>query len=121
MEIYMLPRNLSAVPVMEGEQVVGLIPLTAVEQVPREAWGHVVVGQIMTPRHQLQTVSPRQPLQEALALMDQHADQYLLVMQDDHLAGIVSRDTVVRLMETLPARGHVGDETQDTDHLRKAS
>jgi Zn-dependent protease/CBS domain-containing protein len=121
METYLLPHKLSAVPVMEGEQVVGVITLTAVEQVPREAWEHVVVGQIMTPRHQLQTVSPQQPLQEALALVDQHDDQHLLVMQDDHLAGIVSRDTIVRLMEILLAQGQAGDETQPTNHLRKAS
>ncbi|HLW02511.1 MAG TPA: site-2 protease family protein [Ktedonobacterales bacterium] len=121
MEIYILPRKLAAVPVMEGEQVVGLITLTAVEQVPREARKHVVVGQIMTPRHQLQTVSPQQPLQEALALMDQHDDQHLLVMQDNHLAGIVSRDTIIRLMEILSAQGQAGDETRHTNHLHKAS
>lgn len=105
MERCMLPRTLSAVPVMEGKQVVGLITLTAVEQVPREAWEQVVVGQIMTPRRSLQAVSPQQTLQEALALMDRHDDQHLLVMQDDHLAGIVSRDTIIRLMESLPAQG----------------
>ncbi len=120
-EIYALPRKLSAVPVMEGEQLVGLVTLTALEQVPREAWEQVVVGQFMTPRHQLPTISPQHLLQEALALLDQHDAQHLLVMQGDRLVGMVSRDGIVRLLEIPSGPGRAGAKAQHTDHLRKAS
>lgn len=121
MEIYALPRNLSAVPVMEGERLVGLATLAEMQQVPREEWGQVVVGQIMTPRHRLPTVSPQQTLQEALALLDQHDGTHLLVMQGDHPVGMVSRDAIVRLLEVLYSPGRAGAEAPRADHLHKAS
>ncbi len=121
MDIYMAPRHLSAVPVMEGERLVGLVTLTDLQQAPRADGSQAVVGQIMTPRYQLQTVSPRQPLHEALALLDQHDSDHLLVMQDGHLVGMVSRDAMLHLMEALHGLGLTGAEAYRTDHLPKAS
>lgn len=120
-DIYIAPRHLPAVPVMAGERLVGLVTLTDLQQAPRADWSQVVVGQIMTPRYRLQTVSPQQPLHEALALLNQHDSDHLLVMQDDRLVGMVSRDAIVYLMEVLYGLGLTGAEAYRTDHLRKAS
>lgn len=121
MDIYMVPRKLSVVPVMEREQLVGLVTLAALQQVPHEAWEQVEVGQIMTPRYRLQTISPSQPLQEALALLDQYDGDHLLVMQGDHLVSMVSRDAIVHLMEVMRGLGLTETEAQRPNHLRKAS
>jgi Zn-dependent protease/CBS domain-containing protein len=116
-ETYMAPRKLLGVPVMEGDQLVGFITLAQIQQVPTEEWGQTVVGQIMDPRHSIQTVSPQQPLQEVLAFMDHHEISQALVMQDDRLVGSVSRDTIARFLEMLQGLGRAGVD----DPLPKAS
>ncbi len=121
MEIYVLPRKLSAVPVMEGERLVGLVTLSEIQQVPREVWGQVAVGQIMARRDQLLTVSPQQPLHKALALPERHDDNHLLVMEGDRLVGIVSRDVIALLLEVLHGPGRAEAEADSIDYLRKAS
>jgi Zn-dependent protease/CBS domain-containing protein len=120
-DIYVLPRKLSAVPVMAGERLVGVVTLTDIQQVPREDWARVVVGQIMTPWDRVPTASPQQPLHEALTLLDEHDGNYLFVMQDGRLVGMVSRDAAVRLMEIRQSLGLTGTEAYPTDYLRKAS
>lgn len=121
MEIYMVPRKLLAVPVMAGERLLGVITLSHIQQVPVEDWGEVTIGNIMTPRDRLHIISPQQPLQEALAFMDQHEINQALVMEGDHLVGMVSRDTIARLQEIWQRPDLAEAEDQHTNPLSKAS
>jgi Zn-dependent protease/CBS domain-containing protein len=120
MDIYIRPRGLAAVPVMGREHLVGMITLDDMQQVPYETWEQALVGQIMVPRERLHTVSPQQPLREALSLMDQHNLTRVLVTQDHQLVGMVSRDEIALLM-VQQGLGAAETEADRANYLRKAS
>ncbi len=95
----LLPRAQRAALVTEGDQLLGLISLTGIRQIPREQWAEKPVGLVMVPRHRLAVTSPRQRLSDALSLLVSHNIHQLPVVQGDRLAGMISRETIMRFLE----------------------
>lgn len=120
-DVYVAPRGLRAVPVMEGDRLIGLVALADILLLPSEQWEQTRVGQVMIPRERLYTVSPQQPLHEALALMRQHYLHQVLVGQGDRLIGIVQRDALASVMDEQQTTGLAAAQAMSADHLRKAS
>jgi Zn-dependent protease/CBS domain-containing protein len=105
---YLLPLGLRTIPVVEGEQLVGLITLSDVRQVPREAWKDTLVGQVMRPRATLHLATPDQGVREVLQLLARYSINQVPVVQHERLVGMVSREAIVNFLEVRQSLGLLG-------------
>lgn len=116
---YLLPRAVRAAPVTAGDQLLGLISLTDIRQIPREQWAQTPVWQAMIPRNRLIVASPHQRLSEVLGLMARRNIHQVPVVQGDRLVGMISRDAIMRFLEVR--RGLGLEEAEEVEKsLRKA-
>jgi Zn-dependent protease len=74
----------------------GLITLQEIRNVPRESWPTSTVGQAMVPVERVRAVSPTDTLLSALDLMREAEVNQLPVVQDGRLAGMITREDVLR-------------------------
>ena len=86
--------------VAKGDQVVGLITPHEVKNVDKEKWPSTSVEEAMVPLQKLKTISPEAPLRNALESMAQNDINQLPVISDGHFKGIISRDQIVRFLQT---------------------
>ena len=84
----------------QAGQTVGLITPHDVRQVDREKWGEVRVGDAMRPLDRIRTVTTATPVTDALRIMSRDDLNQLPVMDDGHLAGIVTRGHLIQLIQT---------------------
>ena len=101
----MLPFNLRAVPILRGPELVGLATADGVRQVDHERWSTTPIDQVMTPSRDLQTLSPDDPLERALARFEE--SPVLPVLRDGALVGLLERDAVanyVRMRDLFAGR-----------------
>lgn len=97
---YILRRNVRGLPVVEDGNVVGIITLTDVKDVPRDERARRRVRDEMTPRAKLHAFTPDTPLTEALELMARHELNQAPVLDGQRLVGIVTRADVMRFLNT---------------------
>jgi len=103
-----LPMNLRAIPVVAGEQFIGLVAIGDLRKVDQARWVETLVEQVMTPASELPTVSPDDPLGTALERFSATELPLLPVIKDGRLVGILYRESVigyVRMQEMLRAEG----------------
>jgi Zn-dependent protease/predicted transcriptional regulator len=96
---YFIPQGLRSAPVMQGDQLAGLVTLSDIRHVPQDQWPQTPVGYIMIPLERLHTVTPDQQLNDVLPLMTGRDVNQLPVVQDGRLVGILSRDAIMRFLE----------------------
>jgi CBS domain-containing protein len=111
MDEYILPLGLSSAPVMQGENLVGLITLNDITRVGRERWSSTPIAYVMRLLEQVATVTPEQPLHDVLLLMGTQDMNQVLVVQNGRLVGLLSREAIIRFLQV---RQHVEDERQHT-------
>jgi Zn-dependent protease/CBS domain-containing protein len=103
-EEYLVPGNRRAVPVVDGERLVGMITLGDIQGVPPQARAVTRVVDVMGGRAGVISVGPATPLAEALEAMLAGDFEQLPVLADGRLVGVLSRADIVRqiqLRETL--------------------
>jgi Zn-dependent protease/CBS domain-containing protein len=103
-----LPMNLRAIPIVSGEQFIGLVAIGDLRKVDQARWAETLVEQVMTPASELPTVSPDDPLGTALDRFSATELPLLPVIKDRRLVGILYRESVigyVRMQEMLRAEG----------------
>ena len=86
--------------VEENGRVVGMITPHEVKDMNRQQWPQVTVRDVMLPLAKLHSVKPATSLTEALEIMGTEDVNQLPVMRNNHLAGIVSRSHILRLLQT---------------------
>ena len=86
-------------PVLEGEQIVGLVTLQDVREVTRDKWPTLRVRDIMTPVEQLTMVSVDQDAAEAMEKLMQRDVRQLPVLQDERLTGLLRRKDIVKWLQ----------------------
>jgi len=102
----MLDRVIGGLPVLEGDELVGVVTVTDLRDVDEAT----PVGEIMST--DVVTVTPDQSLFEAAELLADHNIARLPVLsQDDQLVGIVSRANIVKA---------IADEEQSTSIIAEA-
>lgn len=74
----------------------GLITLQEIRNVPRENWSRATVGEAMLPLDRVRFVAPSDSLVKALDLMQDAEVNQLPVILDGRMAGMISREDVLR-------------------------
>ncbi len=99
-----LQRNRRAAPVCEAGSPVGIVTLSDVKGVPRQAWSATPVSEIMT-RKPLYTVGLQDDLASALRLLAEHDLNQVMVVQDGSCVGLLRRSDVIRHLQITQELG----------------
>lgn len=95
---YVYRRPDSLFPVMQEDTLVGCVSVEEVGQIPREQWDSTTVKQISVACTPENTISVNTDANEALGLMRRTGRKRLLVVDGEHLVGVVSlRNLLQRL------------------------
>jgi Zn-dependent protease len=94
-----------AFPVMESDQLIGLVTITDVRKTPREAWDTTSVREIMTPADQLDIVRPQEDVTDALNKLMRRDVSQMPVMENGRLVGLLRRRDISRWLELQSERG----------------
>jgi Zn-dependent protease/CBS domain-containing protein len=104
-EQYILRGGLRALPVVQDNQIVGLVTLTDIKHLPEPEWSNNSVGAIMS-RPPLKTIGPDASVTRALErLVEDDVNQLLVLDADGTLLGILTRGDVMRFLQL---RGELG-------------
>lgn len=85
--------------VMEGDQMVGIVTLQDMRKVNKDRWDETRVREIMTPREELELVSPDEDAAETLSTISQRDIRQIPVVQNDSLLGVVRRQDIIRWLQ----------------------
>ena len=98
---YILPYNLRALPVVTPEgQMVGIVTLSDIKDIPQERWGIVTVGDVMTGSDKLKVVRPQDSLEQAMQVLGEgDFDQLPVVDQAGKPVGLLTRAGVLRWLQ----------------------
>lgn len=108
---YMVGKGERAVMVANDGAVLGVITVSDVRRVPREAWGQVPAQRIMTPRANVITVNATQPAVEVLVLLGEKGLNQVPVLEDGRMIGLVTRRELLDRIQ-LAERLTPGDSEQ---------
>ncbi len=100
-------------PVMQSDQLVGVVTLEDVRKVPRDQWDATTVRQIMTPKEELETVNPREDVAEAMDVFNRRDVRQLPVIQDGQFVGMLRRRDIMRwlqLQSDISAHNRMGSD-----------
>jgi len=94
-----LPSDERALPVARDGTLVGLVCLSDVRRVPREAWLSTRVDQVMRPAEVLAVATPEEPLADAFERLAQNDIGQLPVLEGGRIVGLLNRRDVARRLE----------------------
>lgn len=83
----------------------GLITLHNIRALPRERWGEVTAGQIMTPVSTVHSAQPDEDVLAVLRRMDEADVNQMPVMDNGHLLGMITRE---HLLHYIRLRSELG-------------
>ena len=87
---YVYKYHYKMFPVLDNDNLVGCITTRQIKEVPREQWSQETVSQLATECSLDNTISPDTDAVQALALMNKTGNSRLLVVDGQHLLGIIS-------------------------------
>jgi CBS domain-containing protein len=96
---YIMGTDERSFPVLQGDQLVGLVCLEDVRKIPRPDWETSQVQQIMTPADQLEVISPKQDASDALNRLSVRDVNQIPVVQNGHLVGMLRRRDILRWLQ----------------------
>jgi CBS domain-containing protein len=85
--------------VRDNGRIVGLVTPHEIKEVQREKWPFVKVQDVMRPLELIRTVGPTTAVNEALEIMGRDDVNQLPVLDNGHLAGVISRGHILRLLQ----------------------
>jgi Zn-dependent protease/CBS domain-containing protein len=91
---YFLHRRYQAFPVTENHQLVGIITLNQVKDVPRDEWNRQTVKDTMTPVEKGAVVRPEEQMSQVLQKMQESGARRVLVARNGQLQGIITANDV---------------------------
>jgi Zn-dependent protease/CBS domain-containing protein len=97
---YVLFHGLHRFLVFDGDTIRGMVTLHDIKNVPREEWPYTSVQAILVPTERLYTVRPGDSLDRVMELLDQHALNQVPVVENGVFYGLVTRETIVRLLRS---------------------
>ena len=94
---YLLQRGIRALPVCDGDRLVGIISLTDIRGIPQDRWPEVRVRDEMTPAP-LKSVTPDNELIRALELLGEYSVHQAPVLEGDQLVGLLTRADIIEYL-----------------------
>jgi Zn-dependent protease/CBS domain-containing protein len=88
-------------PVLDQDQLVGLVTLQDVREVPQERWQSRQIRDIMTPETELASLSPSDTASTALELLSRLDIRQVPILEDGELRGMVRRRDIVKWLQLL--------------------
>lgn len=104
-ERFFLAGRGRCLPVMAGEELLGLLTLTDVRRIPREEWKTATAYKAMTPRTKLETVGPDDELAKVLAMMASGKLNQIPVLEGNLLRGMIERTHVIDYIQARQLGG----------------
>jgi len=96
---YLLQYNYSAYPVTEDDNLLGIITVNEVRDIPRSEWKETPVRQIVKPVDEEIIIDENDDAFDALMHMAEDGNNRLLVMHDGKIKGMVTQDSIIRLAQ----------------------
>ena len=93
--------------VLSGTQLAGVVNVQALQSVPREEWPMTSVQAVMLPRDHMECARPEDPALDLLEKMRRAGVDQMAVMAGDNIAGIVTIDSVMRVVQARTDLKHV--------------
>lgn len=79
---------------------VGLVTLHRVQHFPRDEWANTSIQAAMVPQNGIHWVSPSEPVMGVLERMQTEDVNQMPVLQQGHIIGMISRDSILRVVQT---------------------
>jgi Zn-dependent protease/predicted transcriptional regulator len=100
--------------VLTDDRLVGMMNVHTLNSVPRDEWPHMSVQAVMIPREKILWASPDEPLLGLLErLLASDVNQMPVVGSsanvDAHIIGMVTRDSILRVVQTRAELGSLPD------------
>jgi Zn-dependent protease/CBS domain-containing protein len=106
---YLMGTDERSFPVVQGEQLIGIVTLEDVRKIPRSNWDATRVREIMTPEDKLDVVAPDDDVADALNKITSRDVRQIPVLDNGHLVGILRRRDIIRWLrlhsDRMSARG----------------
>jgi len=100
-DYHLLREGRRSVVVKAGDDVLGLLTLHALKQVPQADWPTTTVAQVMVPVAKMKWVRPDMDLEAALREMDRDGVNQLPVMADGQMLGMLTREDLISFLRRL--------------------
>jgi CBS domain-containing protein len=88
-----------AFPVMDNDQLTGIVCIEDVRKVPRERWDTATVNEVMTPANRLVLARPTEEASDALRQLAMRDVNQMPVLQDGALVGMLRRRDIMRWLQ----------------------
>jgi len=98
-EDYIMQNDDHAFPVMDADELVGIVCLDDVRKLQGDQRSNKLVSEIMTPRAELKTIRPDDDAYEALMVISRNAIRQIIVMDGEELYGLIRRRDIVRFLQ----------------------
>jgi Zn-dependent protease len=96
---HIMGSNERAYPVVENDQLAGIVTLDDVRSVSRADWDQVTVREVMTPASDLVTIDPQVDAAQAFNKLMQRDVSQLPVVRGSELLGLLRRRDIVRWLQ----------------------
>ncbi len=96
---YLMGTDERGFPVIDRDELLGMVCLEDIRKVPRDAWDSTSISQIMTPANELDVVSPREDVSEALNKLNRRDVRQVPVVQEGRLVGMLRRRDILRWLQ----------------------
>ena len=102
---HILKKGWRYVVVMDNYQFKGLLTLERIKSIPGKRWNDTTIGDVMIPSEQVDIARLTQPAGELLEEMQNRGVDYIPVLKDEYVAGVVSRTALMDLVRTRAGFG----------------
>lgn len=85
---------------LAGNEPVGLITLATARSVARDEWTSTALQAVMLPADKIHWATPEEPVLGVLQRMQTQDINQMPVISDHHIVGMISRDTILRMLQT---------------------
>lgn len=96
---------MTAVPVVEGERIIGLLGVTQIRRLRRGDWAKTRVADVMVKPPKLSFLGPTEPLRQALERIYKAGVDGLPVVEDGRLLGVLTKRGIGVLIHAQPNGG----------------
>ncbi len=97
-DLHLMRGQSSCFLVFDGDRLAGLVTTTDVRRVERERWAETTVRDIMKPIESVRTATPDMPVEQALETMTRDDINQLLVVDDGHAEGVLTRAHILQVL-----------------------